>query len=135
MTYQVPEQPFDKWFEPYAVAIGFMLREWNTLQTNLGELFAALLNAKSDDLGFALWNSVRNDRQQRTMLLNGAPHVLDLNDTREKHVMIEIEFIVKKANALGVERDEFAHALEHIAVALSALDHNVEAILRKLPSR
>ncbi len=31
--------------------------------------------------------------------------------------------------------ERIAHALEHVAVALSAIDHNVEAILNKMPKQ
>ena len=79
-----------------------MLREWNTVQTNLGELFALLVAPKNVSLGFAIWNAIRNDRQQRAMLLDAAPHTPDLKDNREKHLLGEIRFVVEKANDLGI---------------------------------
>jgi hypothetical protein len=54
MANDVPEQAFDRPFRPYALQIGFMLRDWNRLQTTLGELFATLITPKNDKLGHSL---------------------------------------------------------------------------------
>ena len=69
-----PEAPkeedltWDKAFEPYAMELGFFLREWNDLQEEFADLFTTLVGVQDGGVSRTIWYSVQSDRQQRKLL-------------------------------------------------------------------
>ena len=113
----------DKFFEPYAKQIGFLLREWNSLQDTLGKLFAIICNEEDHRMGLAIWHAIPNDRLQRKMLKQAASckfnpdHTVfdggpkDPDATTETMLYFnEINWIICSADNLGPMRDASAHA-------------------------
>jgi hypothetical protein len=128
----LPPSAWDTAFEPYAMEIGFLLREWNDLQERLLSLFITLLRWPNVDIGRALWYAVSNDRIQRRMLLGVASALYNpAHHSREKIAKAqrdedpfriafwdEISWIIDSADKLGQARDAAAHS----PVALMAND-------------
>jgi hypothetical protein len=69
-----PRSALDTAFKPYAMEIGFLLREWNDLQERLLSLFITLLRWPNEEIGRSIWYAVQNDRSQRRMLLGARRH-------------------------------------------------------------
>jgi hypothetical protein len=115
----VPESPIDAAFEPYAIEIGFLLREWNDLQEKLADLFTTLLGIRDGGLTRAVWYAVPTDRLQRRMLKDAASYLLkptkplrDLDEQQRSDAKVwsEIEWIICKADSIGATRDAAAHS-------------------------
>jgi len=119
----LPEQEWDKAFRPYALEIGFLLREWNQLQERLGSLFASLVCHSNHDLGRAIWHAIPNDRFQRNMLRELASFMFNpehsiheggvKNPNASKFataLWADILWLVDSADKLGPRRDAAAHS-------------------------
>jgi hypothetical protein len=128
---ELPRDPWDTAFEPYAMEIGFLLREWNDLQERLLSLFITLLRWPNEDIARAIWHAVPNDRSQRQMLLGAASALYNPAHPSRKITKAqrdedpfrvafwdEISWIIKSTDTLGAGRDAAAHS----PVALLAAD-------------
>jgi hypothetical protein len=113
-----PSSAMDKAFEPYALEIGFLLREWNDLQEMLSNLFVSVLGFKDGTLSLAIWHVVPVDRFQRAMLRAAAAHIFAPPDSQSEptrvqrenaEILEEINWILDSADALGRQRDDAAH--------------------------
>jgi hypothetical protein len=114
-----PKEPIDAAFEPYAVEIGFLLREWNDLQEKLADLFTTLLGLRDGGPARAIWYAVPNDRLQRRILKDVASYLFkptkpfrELNEQQRSDAKVwdEIEWIICKADRIGTTRDAAAHS-------------------------
>ena len=109
---------YDKAFETYALAIGFMIREWNDLQEQLRLLFSTIIALPNEELSKAIWHAIPVDRFQRAMLRDTARIIFDpvgLRKTEAQQkadaaLLEEIEWIIEKADSTGRLRDDAAHA-------------------------
>jgi hypothetical protein len=120
--------PEDEWawnkaFRPYAMEIGFLLREWNDLQERLASLFTTLLRIPNGAIASAIWYAVPNDRLQRRMLADAASVIYNPSHPSpsvdkkqraeqpfEAALWEEIKWIVESADYLGSRRDAAAHS-------------------------
>jgi len=102
-----PKRPFDKDFEPYAMSIGFLVREWNLFQERMLDLFAIILHPIGHGTAAAIWHSVQNDRIQRKKLLDAAKPQLS-----KKHPEIydAIQWICERSLGVGQQRDDAIHS-------------------------
>jgi hypothetical protein len=119
-----PPTLWDTAFEPYALEIGFLLREWNNLQDRLRSLFATLLRIPNTDIAYSIWYAIPNDRHQRQMIRNLASYLFNPKDTffphddrsqlkttaYEEKLWQEISWIITSADELGPRRDAAAHS-------------------------
>jgi hypothetical protein len=117
-----PLEEWDSVFEPYATAIGYLVREWNSLQSNLCDLFCIVLDprlgepvapgqielmietSKVGSAYRAIWHSVPNDRGQRNLLLKSAEKM------QSPDIYKEIDWLIRNANAVGAQRDDAVHS-------------------------
>jgi hypothetical protein len=117
------EEPTDAAFRPYAIEIGFLLREWNDLQERLLSLFIKLLRWPNQDIGRSIWYAIQSDRSQRRMLLKAASAIYNPShptpkvskEERKKSPFAaalwdEIVWIIETADKLGQRRDAAAHS-------------------------
>jgi hypothetical protein len=118
-----PRPATDKAFEPYAMEIGFLLREWNDLQEQLLSLFITLLRWPNEEIARSIWYAVQNDRSQRRMLLGVASALYNpshpsckitklqrYNDPSRVAFWDEILWIIERTDTLGSSRDAAAHS-------------------------
>jgi len=101
-----PKPLFDTAFEPYASAIGYLVREWNYLQNKFCDLFCTIMEPTSYEVSSAVWYAVQNDRMQRALLLAAATIRLSAHTK----CLEDIEWIIGKANGLGSQRDDTIHS-------------------------
>jgi hypothetical protein len=110
---------WDGWFEPYALALGYLLRDWNDLQDQLAILFVTITAHCKPDIPQAAWGAVPNDRMQRAMLLavakvcftpSDSPLVPQHSNEADAAILKEISWIVEKSDNTGRQRDDAAHA-------------------------
>jgi hypothetical protein len=130
MTSSPIPQAWDTAFEPYAMEIGFLLREWSDLQERLLSLFVTLLRWPNKEIGRSIWHAVQNDRSQRRMLLGAASALYNPAHPSRKITQAqrdedpfrvafwdEIFWIVDSADGLGQRRDAAAHSPVAMLVA------------------
>jgi len=93
-------------FEPYAMEIGFLAREWNDMQERMCGLFCITTRLQIDGAGSAIWYSVQKDISQRKMLKVAAEVVF------EKHadLLTELAWLISEADKVGYRRDDAIHA-------------------------
>jgi hypothetical protein len=110
-------------FEPYAMKIGFLLREWNELQERLLSLFSTLLRWPNEQIARSIWYAIPNDRNQRKILLETASALYNpahpsrditkaQRDSDQFRVAFwdEILWIIESTDKLGTRRDAAAHS-------------------------
>jgi hypothetical protein len=110
---------YDELLEPYASAIGKLLHDWNSLQTEFMLLFTDIgpWNRKPQNFGqiWAAWNAIPVDRLQRAMIREIAREKYGPSPHREKRnkrdslLWKEIEWVLERADSLGRKRDDAAH--------------------------
>jgi hypothetical protein len=118
-----PRPAHDTAFEPYAMEIGFLLREWNDLQDALLSLFITLIRWPNKEIARSIWYSVHSDKSQRHMLLGVASALynpshpkqrVDKSDRKKEAFggafWDEISWIISSADKLGERRDAAAHS-------------------------
>jgi hypothetical protein len=105
-----PKPLFDAAYEPYAIAIGFLVREWNYLQERFCDLFCTIMMPAPGDVSAAIWYAVQNDRLQRALLTAAAAKRLPPENGRKNKLLRDIEWVVAKANGLGSQRDDTIHS-------------------------
>jgi hypothetical protein len=103
---------FDHEFQPYAIEIGYFVRDWNYLCELLRTMFAEL---EQGNAPFEVWNAIKHDRTQREMLRAVAESVLAPAyvadpDPRGKDLFGEISWLLRKMDGFGQERDNLIHA-------------------------
>ncbi|MFL6689806.1 MAG: hypothetical protein ACJ8IR_06405, partial [Alphaproteobacteria bacterium] len=85
------EKIMDEAIQPYAMELGLLLYEWNTLHVTLTSLFVAVCQESGgaqEDILLAAWNAVPNDRLQRHMLRQAARVRFTRRHDRMKRVRI-----------------------------------------------
>jgi hypothetical protein len=118
-----PRPATDKAFEPYAMEIGFLLREWNDLQKRLLSLFITLLRWPNKEIACSIWYAIQNDRSQRRMLLgvasalyNPAHPSPEITKAQRDEYPFRVAFwdeifwIIESTDKLGKGRDAAAHS-------------------------
>jgi hypothetical protein len=96
-------------FRPFAIELGWILCEWNTLHEHLCHAFADLLEPADREIAYAIWHSNPSDRGQREMLScalkvikSKDPHVIKLCDA--------LRWILDKTRGLSGRRNDAIHA-------------------------
>jgi hypothetical protein len=120
---ETPHSPWDTAFQPYAIEIGFLLREWNDLQEGLLSLFITFLRWPNKEIARSIWHAVQNDRSQRRILLGAAsalynpahpsPKITKAQRDEDPFRVAfwdEIFWIIESADTLGKGRDAAAHS-------------------------
>jgi hypothetical protein len=110
---ELPPALWDTAFEPYAKAIGYLVREWNDLQEVLCNLFGAVLDNTNNRSARAIWYAIQNDRLQRRVLLAAA----DERFGSDSAIFKEIKWLVEKADGTGQQRDDAVHSPVAIMVS------------------
>ena len=115
-----PDASYEKAFRPIAIELGFLLKDWNDLQEILLLLFNSIAGFQEGKMASAIWHSVNNDRLQRKMLLRATSAVCEdvgaswrgapTDPAFKKHLYKEVEWICKRADELGSQRDDAAHS-------------------------
>lgn len=97
-------------FEPYYFALGKTAHAWNHLQEELAQLFSDLTG--TDDLGLALWHTLRSDRGQRDLLEAALKSRLEDEEWREKYPRAkeDIGWLLTECNNLANRRNDAVHA-------------------------
>jgi len=99
-----------KAFEPYYAALGRTAHAWNHLQEELAQLFSDL--SRTDNLGLALWHTVKNDRGQRDLLETALNSALEDEDWTKKFPKAknDITWLLRETNKLADRRNDAIHA-------------------------
>jgi hypothetical protein len=63
-----PKHPGQIATDEYALALGYLVREWNWLQNTRLNLFSTLLEPTEFSVSSAIWYKLLNDRCQRAIL-------------------------------------------------------------------
>ncbi len=103
---------FDEHFAPYAMEIGYFVRDWNKLHEALRTMFCILAQGNGP---VEIWHAVKHDRTQRDMLCAVAKSVLSPSaaespDLPGKRICDEITWLVGRINEFGQERDNVVHS-------------------------
>lgn len=104
MSDDTPKTP-DDYFEPYALELGFLVRNWNSLHDAICRLFCFLMDTNDWRKPLAIWHFLQNDRMQRNLLRKVAP--IALNERPE--VQDSINWLLEKVDQLGNHRDDLVH--------------------------
>jgi hypothetical protein len=106
-----PKWLFETAYEPYATAIGYLVREWNYLQNKFCDLFCTIMEPTAYEVASAVWYAVQNDRLQRSLLIAAASKRLaPEHGPKNKNLLKGIKWGVCKANGLGSQRDDTIHS-------------------------
>ena len=115
-----PKAPWETDFKPYAEAIGYLIREWNGLQTAFLKLFRLILANPNRSVATSIWHTIQNDRIQRQILAAVAAKAFDEtsspyrlleneDEATMRHLLTEITWCMQRANELGNQRDNAIH--------------------------
>ncbi len=99
-------EAFDAAYEPYALEIGFLLRDWNSLHEKLCLIFSKLLPGPNVLPCMTVWHSVPVDRFQRRMLKAACETCVEADDPAREGIL----WLIKATDGLGDERDTIAHS-------------------------
>jgi len=97
---------WDDAFKPYAIEIGFLVREWNGLQEKLCDIFSTVLGVKNGAVARAIWYAVQNDRLQRKLLQEAAKATFE----KQPKILDAILWLVDKTDGIGQQRDNAIHS-------------------------
>jgi hypothetical protein len=135
---------------PYVIELGTLLFYWNNLHAFLQLIFLTVMDdpkiERRKKALIAAWNAVPNDRMQRNMLRQAAkarfspfsdetPEAKKLNENMGA-ILNGLDWLLKKADAVGRQRDDAAHVpigFTHNAergthiVPMGALEHPIAA--------
>ena len=100
-------EAWDVEFKPYAEAIGYLVRDWNSLQEHFRGILAALMPSEPG-IAQAIWYAIQNDRLQRAILLTAAR--AKLRGGKHEARLADIEWAIKRADDLGSQRDDAVHS-------------------------
>jgi hypothetical protein len=100
---EMPDVDYNTAFIPYAIEMGFFVRNWNNLHGELCKMFCVLTKSK---VSAAVWHAVPHDRTQRAMLLAAAEALY----ASEHKVRQEIKWLVDRTDEMGDQRDSVVHA-------------------------
>lgn len=101
----------EKALEPYKLALGKVAHAWNHMQEHIGLLFCEVADLH-DSMGMAIWHALRSDRSQRD-LLEAAAEVASITADwicDIPQAKADIDWLLKKVNALGDGRNSAIHA-------------------------
>ena len=106
----VGEKYTAKKYLPFTTAIGQSTLSWNDLHEALGQLFWTVLGGGFSDLPLGIWQVIRNDRTQRSVLLEASKASLSGKGTWCEEGLENIKWIIARASELEDDRNNAVHA-------------------------
>jgi hypothetical protein len=103
-----PEQ-FDKAFEPVAIEIGQLAKEWNSLHEHMGLIFSYMVCGFPRPIPLAVWHSPPSDRTQREML-RAALGPWTVDNPALRRIANEVKWVIDETERLSGKRNDALHA-------------------------
>ena len=93
-------------YRPIAEAVGLIAMDWNSIHNRLGRIFARVTGL-GEDVAYAIWNSIENDRIKRKILKNAAIAVY--NDELQYEAKINIIQLIYSIDKFSAKRNSSIH--------------------------